>query len=314
MLTLIVAAALAATWHPSDIAGLSNQFNRLSARQADVFEARNRTAAALSVALRDYRTALDTLGARAPAAERERLLGLEEAYNVQFLTLQAYADGAVQDTEDVFLAALERATKAAGISEPPCEKSRPRGGRHLPGMPVHLEPNPDCVGEDANPGLAARIDADAVLTAFVDAALVVEWPALGLSDVEPVKPIGEGTRTISVIAVLRAVVAKALTAVDKADDLARSQAGLDLATLEEAAAMLDTAKAITARTAAARAALADPLLREVDKVFARWEKAGEPKTVWCANPVLLGGCTGEDDSSALLPRLLGDKKVAKLGE
>lgn len=314
MWTTLLHVALADTWHPADVAASSRQFDRLAARQSAVFEDRNRTAASLSGALRDYRTALDTLGERAPVAERNRLEDLESSYNAQFARLQAFADRSVGETEAAFGTALERALAKRGIGDPPCEKERPMGGMRLPGLPARMEPNPDCTGADRNAEVAAEIDADPVLGAFVDHALAADWPALALADREPVPVVGTGERWIGVTAFLRATAARALDGVDQADDLERSRAGLDLATADEATALIDTARAIAARTAAARAGLADPLLRAADKVFARWAKEGEPATAWCAAPAGLGGCTGEDATSALLSRLLADRRIGKLDE
>jgi hypothetical protein len=310
----LLSVAAADTWHPADVAALSRQFDRLAARQSAVFEERNRAAAGLSAALRDYRTALDTLGERAPVAERAALEDLEESYNAQFARLQAFADRAVGESEAAFQEALARALPRLGLTDPPCAKERPVGNMRLPGMPVRMEANPDCTGADRNADVSAAMDADPVLGAFVDAALAADWPGLALTALEPVPVVGSGTRWVGVTPFTRATAGRALMRVEEQDDLERSKAGLDLATPEEATALLDTARAIAARTAAARAGVADPLLRAAEKVAARWEKEGEPATAWCARPAALGGCLGEDATSALLKRLLADRRIGRIDE
>lgn len=305
--------AVAATWHPADVAAQSALFDRLSARQAAVFEDRNKSAAQLSAALRAWRESIDALGDRAPAAEREAMAAAELDYNRQFARLQAHADHAVGQTESMFGVALDRAIRAMNVTDEPCEATRPVGGVSLPGMPLRTEKNPACTGEDVNAAIAKRLDQDPELTRFVEAELAADWPALALAPVA-MAPVGEGPRTASVSAFLHAAAAAAMRAVDKSDDAARSKAGLDLATAEEAAMMVDVARAIAARTAAARAGVADPLFQAADKVFARWVKDGEADVAWCAHPTALGGCTGTDATGEVLRRLLDDPRMRKVSE
>ncbi|MCB9698749.1 MAG: hypothetical protein H6738_18350 [Alphaproteobacteria bacterium] len=66
---------------------------------------------------------------------------------------------------------------------------------------------------------------------------------------------------------------------------------------------------LTERTAAARAALAAPVLEAAANAMARWKR--EAPAAWCANPEVLGGCTGMDASAELVGRLVDDKRVQK---
>ncbi len=305
--------AVAATWHPADVAAQSVLFDRLSARQAAVFEDRNRSAAQLSAALRAWRESIEALGERAPAAEREAMAAAELDYNRQFARLQAHADQAVGETESTFGVALDRAIRAMNVTDEPCEATRPVGGVALPGMPMRTEKNPSCSGDDINSAIAKRLDQDPDLIRFVEAELAADWPALALAPVA-MAPVGDGARNASVSAFLHAAAAAAMRAVDKSDDSERQKAGLDLATAEEAAMMVDVARGIAARTAAARAGVADPLFQAADKVFARWVKDGEPGVAWCAHPSGLGGCTGTDATDDILRRLLDEPRIRKFRE
>jgi hypothetical protein len=54
--------------------------------------------------------------------------------------------------------------------------------------------------------------------------------------------------------------------------------------------------------------LAGPILEACAGVLA---KRKEGSASWCANPVALGGCQGQDVTDALVPELLGEKKIQK---
>jgi hypothetical protein len=179
-------------------------------------------------------------------------------------------------------------------------------------MPTHRTPNPDCQGEDLNAALAAAVDADAALEATITEILGRPWPEIGL-DAAPQAPVGGDARWIEVRDLMMAGARSALQRIDQRDDDARGkiEAAIEQGgSVEELRRLTPEADRIEAETAAARAALAAPILAVAEARMAKkW--GGEPATGWCANPGPLGGCTGEDASRALVSRLLEDSKVAR---
>lgn len=297
-------------YHPDDIAGLSARFAEAS-KAGVPFEERSRKAEGVAAGLADYRLALDLLGARAPEAERARLAELDKRYAREVAVLDKFAGAMMDDFDAEFTAAMDRAIKAfPGAKE--CVAEVPIG-RPLPGIPARTQKNPDCVGEDLNAKVAAAIDADKALATAVAEILRLKWPEVTI-DAAPQAPIGGAARWADPVALLRTGADRALDAIDRADAEKRdafAAALEDGATIEQKKALVEQAKAVTAETAARRAALAGPVLAAADAEAAKWAKKGEPATGWCANPAMFGGCTGEDATKALVPRWIAAPKVSK---
>jgi hypothetical protein len=288
-------------------------FASASERLQQAYGERERAIESLSAALRQYRTALDLLGDRAPAAERERLDALERDYQRQYAVAQAFADDLVGSFDAAFQAAVDEAVAGAGGAVE-CEATVSSGPR-IPGMPAKRTANPACQGKDLNADLAAAVDADPALKAAIDEVVGRPWPEVALPP-EPQTPIPAGPaaaeRWLSVHDLMMAGAREALQAVELRDDEARDaieaklEQGAGTAELE---ALQPEARRIEAATAAARADVAAPVLAAAEAAMAKWK--GEPPAGWCANPVALGGCTGADASRDLVGRLVDDKKVAK---
>jgi hypothetical protein len=304
-------AAPVGFWHPDDLAPRSEVFVASSQRLQEPFDKQSSASEQLAAALRQYREALDLLGDRAPAAERDRLEALEKEYQRQHAVLQAFADQVVADYDGVFTAAVDRAVAGIKGEVEQCAATI-RKGPNLPGMPTREEKNPDCHGEDLNGKLAASVDQDAALKAAIDEILNRPWPTVQL-DSAAQAPIGGQARWISVRELMVAAARGPLQSIDQADDEARGKIDAAIesgATVDQLKALEPEAKKIEQDTAAKRAALAAPVLAAADaRIAKKW--TSEPATGWCANPALLGGCTGEDQSRALVARLVADKKVAK---
>jgi hypothetical protein len=310
MIAFLAAVALAGPgyYHPDDLAQQSTVYARAGA-SADAFAAHERTAEQLSAALHDYELSLDLLGDRAPAAERTRYDELEKSYNRQFAVLQSFTNTMVDDFDGAFMGALGRALK----SHPDAVECAAQiaTGPAIPGIGGRTKPNPDCKGDDLNAALAKAMDADPQLTKDVDGILARAWPELALP-AAPQAPVGTGTRWASPSTLVRKGAPDALKAIDRTDDAARVdleaavESGVSPSEREE---LVKRAQAITAATAASRAALGAPILAAADAALAKWTKKGEPASAWCANPTILGGCTGEDATADLVERLLADKKV-----
>lgn len=307
MIHLLIASALASgTYHPDDIAAQSEAFAR-AAEAAPVYEDAEAASRMVSSSLATYQQNLDLLGERAPAAEKERLTALWTAYGREQAELEGFAGALMEDFDMVFTAAMERAA-AAYPDAVMCERSvRKRG---LPGMPGKEEPNPDCQGEDLSPTIAAAMDADAALATQIDELLARTWPGITAPS-DAVSPIGGEGPWYTVDGVFERGAKAQLKAIDRADDDARLPIAAALEEGADPASQLEAARAVTAATAAARAALAAPVLAAIDKASAKREKKGQPAIAWCANPMSLGGCTGEPAGAAATDALIADKKVAK---
>lgn len=301
-------------WHPDDLAPLSQRFVSSSEKLQEPFGLRQNDADRLAGALRQYREALDLLGPAAPAAERERLERMEHTFQREHAVLQAFADQVVDDYDAAFMAAVERAVTGLGGEVRQCEAEvvTATSGPRIPGMKPASQPNPDCVGENLNARLAAVVDADPALTAAIDQILARSWPSLTV-DAEPQAPIGPSGRWLWVRDLMVAGARDALTAIDRADDDARAKFEASVeegASPEALAALAPEARKVTEQTAAARAALAAPVLEAAAGAMSRWK--GESPAGWCANPALFGGCTGDNQSRDLVGRLVDDKKVQKV--
>jgi len=308
---LFSSLAAAGYYHPADIAAESKTYGVAADQASAAYESANRTAEALALAFTEYELSLDLLGAAAPAAERARLDALRKTYNRERAQLESFASYMLEDFDAVFLAAMDRAVAThKGATE--CE-AMVQKGPSMPGIKPRYEKNPECTGEDLNAEIAAAMDRDPALAAAVKEILTVEWPAL-TTGAEAMAPIGGADRWVSVSALLSKGAAGALAAIDREDDAARTPLAAAIeegATTEEKAALVSQARQITADTAAKRASLAGPVLTAADAAAAKWVKKGEPATGWCANPAMLGGCSGADATGELVPRLLADKKVGR---
>lgn len=313
VLFLLAGTALAAGYyHPADVAAESQAYARASEHAGSRFEELSGTAEAVAAALREREEALDLLGDRIPEGARSRHAELERNYNRDFARLEKFANYMVEDFDGVFLAALERARQAVDPQAEECMARVPLGPS-MPGIPQRYQDNPECTGENLNARLAGVMDADPILRAELDEILALEWPEIRVP-AEPQPIIGDGSRYVRVLPLFQQGAGEALRAITRADDKARIpfQAAIEEgASKQELASLTTEAKAVTARTAAARAELAEPVLEAATSAMNKWAKKGEPMTGWCANPPLLGGCQGMDKTIDLLPRLLADRKLSK---
>lgn len=312
-------AAAPGFWHPDDLAPLSERFNQTSELLQKPFGERSTTAERAAAGLRQYREALDLLGAAAPEAEWDRLDTLEREYQRQHAALQAFAEQVITDYDAVFTAAVDRAVaartaKGGVITQCVAEV---RQGVQLPGVPAKSSPNPECEGANLNAELAAVVDADTALQAALAEILDRPWPLLALDAApQPVNAIGSGAsakRWLSIRDLMVAGARAPLAAIERRDDDARTriEAAIEQgASVEQLRALEPEAKRIENETRAARTAAAAPVIAAAQAVV-RVKWGTEPSTGWCANPVLFGGCVGEDATRSLVSRLLAEKKVSK---
>lgn len=305
-LILAFTPAWADFYHPRDVAQASVAYQTASERSAAVASDAQREIRSLSTALAAFEEALDLLGEAAPAEQRSRARELEQKYNRGFAVVQGFADDLVADFDGAFVSALDRALAAHAPAER-CERDLPVGPK-LPGMAQRRQANAACAGSDLNGALAAMMDADPVLQAELESMLGRSWPSIGLTS-KPVAAVG-GSRTVQVADFYRAAMPDTLRAIRLADEDARLSFDVAIeggASKEELADMVEAAKAVDAMTAGKRWAVAGPVHERAQAMFDK----RAPDAGWCAQPTVLGGCTGSDDSKALVTLLLADKKVLK---
>jgi hypothetical protein len=306
---LLSAAALAQApghWHPTDLAPLSTRFHESSTKLQVVLADREATAKTLANALLEYEEALDLLGGRAPARERERCDTLQEEFKDHRDELQTFANTLVEDYDAAFRRSVAR---AAGPTFPELQECEATISSGLPGMST---PNALCEGPNLNQTFATAVDADPELARDLDEVLARPWPQMSIPQ-EPQAVIG-GTSWLGVRDVVQGVAADTLTGIETSDglgrlDLANRAAEIDdpseLEALEAELAELE------AETTASRAALGEPILTAAEGVLAKKDAAD---TGWCANPRTLGACAGSDAGRDLLAQVTSHKKVRKAAE
>lgn len=303
-----VSVAADGHWHPSDLAPLSQQFLRLNEGALGPFEDRSRKSSQMATALDNYRSALDILGPLASDDERQRLSDLKTQFGRDQAKVEAFANTLVMDVDETFLSAVERALSKMEGEVQKCAKEIP-AGTQVPGLRPRMEPNPDCTGADLNPALAKLLDEDPELLASVDDILSLKWPDVSIPT-EPQAAVGTPADWSLVWPLFLKGTPRALRAISDADESARLpfQAALENdPSEEEMQRLLGEAQTLDTETSARRAELAAPILAAANKSL---DKASQP-VAWCANPKLLGGCTGNDVTSDIVNWLLEDKKVAK---
>ena len=303
MLFLSLLTASAGFFHPRDVAASSSTYAAASERMADQAEQARRDARALALALQDYEEALDLLGERASAAERDRLAELERRYHRDLAVLQAAVDELVGGFDAAFSSSLERA-----LADHPgavrCEREV-ASGPSIPGLGARRKTNPACQGEDLNATLARALDADPRLVASLD-TLPTELPGFGLT----VEPMPGPERWVGVAPFFQAVAGSRLRAIRHEDETARLpiEAAIEQgASPEELAELEPRAREIDAQTAEKRARLAAPVLARADVVLAK----RAPEAGWCAQPVRLGGCTGSQATESIAGMLREDRKLLR---
>lgn len=307
-LALPVAQAAPGHYHPEDIAASSTLMARASEGLTTSFDARAKALRRVAISLQDYREALDLLGSRAPAAERERLDALEKQYHREEAVLQAFADEIITDFDTVMGGAMNVALAKFPEAER-CRAEIEVPGPKVPGMRSRTKANPDCTGEDLNAEIAKAMDAFPTLNADIDEILALEWPTVTV-DATPQTAVGEGVeRWVHVRALTRATAKPQLAEISREDDLMRLEIDAALEGDQPDLEALKTRVAeIERTTGASRATLGSAVLGAAD---IRLAKKKAPATGWCANPATLGGCSGPDATRDVVSALTSDRKFDK---
>lgn len=310
MLASLAQAGETGHFHPPELAARSALYAQASEASGARFRDAQSNLEAVATALLDYQVALDLLGDRAPAAERERLTELRTRFNRERAVLQAFANTMIEDFDNEFGEAMSRALPEGAVSCPPTIADGPS----LPGIPAATRPNPACKGADLNDSIAEAMDADPQLRSAIEEILALEWPTITLDD-SPQAVLGGGDAWIGVSPWFETAVPGRLKAIDRADAEARLpfEAAIEQGADKEALAeLVREARAVTAKTAASRASLAAPVFSVSDAWMSKRAKKGKATAGWCANPALFGGCAGQDVTEDVGGELLAWKKTAKV--
>jgi len=289
-------------YHPGPLAAASETFRSSQEVAGAAFENAQSATRRYSKAIAEYELGLDVLGTHARDDMREHFDGLFTTFRGQAATLNQFATGQMDQFNQIFTDALGRALVHYPLAVE-CLVKAPRGPRMGPRLSAPAE-EAECEGEDLNGTLAATMDADAELSAGVEALITAEWPSYDLPE-EPQPALDDGTVYIYLSDVLLASLSTPLARIARDDEEARLPIG---AALEQPnpdiEALRTQADAISAATRAARAELAAPVLDVIFKALARSAKKGQPMTL-CAQPEAFGGCQGTPATAEQLEAIVG---------
>ncbi len=311
MIVALLAGVLAAEpahYHPDDVAKASKLFGTVAESMGPAFEERSGVVASLGDVVGELELGVALLGASAPAElrawsdkTRRRVVG-------ESLRLQKHVDLLQEDYGKVFGAAVERALPTVGKGY----DVRECGATGV----LAMMGRKNCEGVDLNAKLAAAIDADAALQKELASIAAVEWPTVEAPKAEqPVVALTGTTRWIAGGDVAEKLVGARLKARREA-----LEADLeDLLPEEPTEADVKKAQARRDAWVADLGKDGETLRAAITAALGRAAKKGGPADVgWCANPVELGGCPGEDVTAKVLEVLGADKKfgkeIAGLGE
>jgi hypothetical protein len=311
-----VAGGTSGFYDPEAIAAQSTVFTDVSTAMMPSFEAAEQAASRLASALREWEEGLDLLGARASAEERQAYETTRQTFHRELEVLRRYTDTQLVGFDVAFRGALDRAL--AGRDLVACTPQQ--GGLRM--MPGGRGEAKSCPGPDRTGEIVSRIDADAALRASARTFAAATWPTMDAASLGAPPPAAPSSTAsppaaggvIDIGRLFRLNASHGLAAIEAADAEARLpfeaaiEAGADKA---ELASLRDQAAKVSEQTAARRAALAAPVLAQVDKLNLKRAKRGEPVLSWCARPEDLGGCAPAA-STAALDVVLGDPKSLKL--
>jgi hypothetical protein len=303
---LLISLALAATpayYLPNDVAASSKLFTDTSAEMAPRFEEAQSRVGQVSQALEQLDLGVSLLGSKAPEGMPDWAAKTRRNLTGQYLRLQRHLGRMQDDYSGVFGDALSRVlpTVSAGYDLKECGNT---------GVMAQFKRS-TCTGENLNPVLAAALDKDAALQAALTEIRSLEWPTISIETrTWAPTPLTGSARTVQL-----SVLAKSLLA----DQLAQREAELeeamgplteglenkDAAAIAEAQKLKDQWRANLGKDGEAWQAL-------IAEALGRLEKKGGPAQVGlCGNPVLLGGCEGEDVTAKVQELLAADKKFLR---
>ena len=312
LIPLLSTAALAgspAHYHPDNVAGESAVFRASAEDLAPAFDAAQTSLATLGKDLENLEIGVALLGDQAPEPLKVWSESAQETVTVQYLTVQHHVDAIQDGYAQVFGEALQRAIDAqTGHTIVQCAS-----GGSLNAM-LRRSSAGSCEGEDLNATLAAALDADATLRSELTGLTGLEWPIIGLEEQqqEVVAITGTG-RDVNVAALANALIGDLLDRRLEAfeDALAPLEDDIDDGD-EDALARATTLKSdYEARLAADGAALITAVTEAVGRAG---KKNNTDNIGLCANPARLGGCGGEESTSAVYDLIREDRKLQKAAD
>ncbi len=290
-----------AHYHPDDVAKASKAFGTVAASMGPAFEDRQSRIVRLGVALTELELGVGLLGADAPTELVSWSLTTRKKVVGETLRLQRHVDLLQEDYGRVFGAAVERALPTVGRGF----ELRACGATGV----LAMIGKKDCAGMDLNPKFASSIDADATLARELADIASVEWPSFEAPKAaEPTVALTGNTRWVSGGVAAQALLGARVATLQ--EDLERKLDQL----LPDAPTKDDLVRAQAEKTSYLATLGADGLVLRtaILSALTRAAKKGGPAEVaWCANPVALGGCPGEDATKQVLDLLGADKKFLK---
>lgn len=302
MIALIAAAMAgeAAYYHPDDVAKASALFGKVAESMGPAFEERQGKIEGVGEALAQLELGVGLLGKAAPAELRAWSESTRRKIVGEKLRLQKHVDLLQDDYGRVFGDALKRAlpTVSKGYTVTEC------GATGVYAMMGKT----NCKGVNLNPPLAAALDADAGLQKELASIASVEWPSFDVpSQPQSVVALTGTTRWVQGGALAQAFLAAPIKA--RQDTL---EAALDkLAPDELGAADLNAALALKQTYLDGLGTDGEAFRAALSSALGRAKKTAPAEVGWCANPVALGGCPGEDVTAQVKSLLEGDKRFAK---
>ena len=305
LLTATVLAQSPAHFSADGIAQQSTVFRSYSERLAPHFERLQQGLGKAGQGIEQLERGVLLLGDKASPELKAHLEGSRRTLNHAFLVAQEHVTLLETDSQSVFEAAMARAIEQHKAGRELVECSKPRGLMSFgPGRGQQ-----NCAGENLSAAIASTMDEDEPLKASVESILSIEWPVVAF---EP-KPWAAVSLTgeaghVQVAALAQAYLAGNLGALEASleRDLAPVQAGL---TSEETkAASLEKAWAL-------RSAYETAVGAQGARLWAAMEKPLNKKKQFialCPNPVVYGGCPGEDRTEEVLAILQANRKFRKV--
>lgn len=297
-------AAEPAWYHPDDVAAASKVFGGVSDTLAPRYEDLQARIEVGASAAAEVELGVALLGGLATPelkawsdTTRRQIVG-------EVLRARRHMDLLAEDFGRVFGASMERALaiEGAGKTVTECASSSP-----LPG----LSKRNNCSGTPLSAALAARMDTDPALAKELASIAEVPWPTVPLpsATVAPI-PLTGTTRWVSLARLSQALIGTHLTALQ--DDLDVALEGISDGLDARDPAAIAEAEKLRAAWATRVAAAGETTRAAAAKALEKAAKKGGPTELgWCVNPKSLGGCTGEDQTSAVITLLKDDKSVGK---
>lgn len=303
-LTLSASAADPAWYDPDKVAGASTVFASIAELLGPAFQDAESRVRSMGAGLESLDVGVGLLGAQAPEGFHSWAMDVRRQATGEQIRLQRHLGLLQDDCITEFGRALERALPvvSGGASVKECARGA---------VDAMVGRGAVCEGTDLSGALAAKMDQDAALKGAVEEIRALPWPDLTTpNQAWAPTPVSGTTVWVSATALHRAFLKDRVLAMQ--DELTRGLDALDEQLQAGDADALAKATTLRERYDAALAAEGAKLMAAMAASFERGERKGGPKGVGiCGNPSAFGGCTGSNNSKAVITWLKADKKFAR---